>query len=113
MSLIEKIEEKEKAKQSKFQTVFWKPQPGEVLEGTIAKRGETITSYGEQEYVDIAADDGTTYTVFLTSFLKTLLDAEGAEEGDRVAIKFLGIKTSAKNKKKTYKDWVVAIEKGG
>ncbi len=111
MSLIEKLEQKEK--EQKFSTIFWKPQPGEILEGIIRSRSETITIYGEQECINIETDDGAgVYIVFLSSLLKDLIDAEGAQEGDRIAIKFVGVKTSKKNKKKTYKDYVVVVEKG-
>lgn len=113
MTLAEKIEQKEKERQTRFQTIFWKPQPGEVLEGTVRALGTTITTYGEQEYADVETADGTVYTVFLTRLLQDLFDAEGISEGDRIAIKFVGIKASAKNKNKTYKDFVVVKDEGG
>lgn len=111
MSILEKLEQEEKQReQGKWTTFFWKPRPGEVLVGTVVKMGETITAYGEKEFLDVQTEDGQVYTVFLTPVLQKLVQEKNVQEGQRVAIKFLGIKTSSKNKKKTYKDFVLVVE---
>lgn len=111
MGLLEKLQTEEKQReQGKFATQFWKPKPGDVLIGTVTKMGETITSFGERQYMDVQAEDGNTYTVFLTPVLKRLIEEKHVKEGSKIAIKFTGIKTSSKNRKKTYKDFILVTE---
>lgn len=110
MSILEKLQQEEQQRESKFSTYFWKPRPGEVLVGTVTKMGQTITAYGEKEFMDVQAEDGKVYTVFLTPVLQKLTEEKNVQEGQKVAIKFLGIKTSSKNKKKTYKDFILVVE---
>jgi len=108
-ALTEKLREKQ-AGQAKNGRQIWKPKEGEILEGVVLKMGSTITQYGDAEYCDIRDDQGETWTVFLSKVLKDKIDEELVEEGDRIAIEFLGMKKAAKGTKR-YKDYLVACEK--
>jgi len=108
-TLTEKLREKQ-AGQAKNGRQVWKPEEGEILEGVVTQMGSTITQFGDAEYLDIKDDQGHVWTVFLSKVLKTKIDEELVEEGDRVAIEFLGLKKAAKGTKK-YKDYLVVCEK--
>lgn len=106
MSLMDKLKEKEQERNKEYSILFWKPQEGEIIEGTIEEIGETITEYGDSEYVQIPTDDQKKYMVFINSVLKKLVEAEDVKVGDRVAIKYLGLSQSKKTKRK-YKDYIL------
>lgn len=104
--LIKKLEEKEQ-KSSAKSIIYWKPMQGEVLQGVVEEAGSTITVYGEQEYLQLRTESGQRFLVWVNSVLKHQILSENIEVGDTIAVKYLGIKTSAKNRKKTYKDYVL------
>ncbi len=103
--LIAKLKEKEQEKGKK--SIFWRPNPGDILEGRVLAIGSTITSFGDGDYVELETTDGQKITIWLNSILKKLVEQEDVSEGDRVAIKFVGVVTSSKNKKRAYKDYVL------
>lgn len=108
MSLKDKLAEKEKERDQGYEVAFWKPQEGEILEGVVTEFGETITEFGDAEYAQVETE-GKKYMVFLNFGLKKQVDAEGVKEGDRVAIKFLGLVQSKKSKRK-FKDYLLVKE---
>lgn len=108
MSLLDKLAEKEKAKQ--FDSVFCKLQPGDIVHGEVTDMGSTITQYGESEYIEIKGEDGQKTTVFLNTVLKKQVEEETVKVGNIVAIKFLGEVQSKKNVRKSYKDFVLVKE---
>lgn len=109
MNLIDKLNEKEKAKTEEYSILYWKPEPGGIIEGVVEEVGETITENGDAEYVQIATDDGKKFMVFQNSVLKKLIEAEDVTIGDRIAIKFIGLTQSKKSKRK-YKDYILVKE---
>ncbi|MGB9878352.1 MAG: hypothetical protein ACPLGZ_00045 [Candidatus Pelagibacter ubique] len=106
--LREKLEEKKKEK-NQNSAIFWRPNPGDVLEGTVKDIGTTITSFGESDYIDVITDQNQIVTVWMNSVLKHLIKKEGVRKGDRIAIEFLGVRSS-KTKKKGYKDYILVVE---
>jgi dihydroorotate dehydrogenase len=114
MSLADKLKQKEEQKND-GKVVFWKPDPGEIIEGEITEIG-TMTTHEKEDspYIQIRANENgqnREYIVFKNPVLQRLLDEENAEVGDQIAIKFAGLKKSKKNPKRSYKDYVVAVEK--
>lgn len=109
MTLAEKLKEKEAEKSKGFETIFWKPKEGDVLEGIVQKRGTTITQYGERDFIEVITDEGKTYTIFCNKVL--IEQAEGVGKGERIAIKYLGEVQSAKAGKKKYKDYILVSDK--
>lgn len=99
-TLTEKLKEK-KAKQSNV----WHPEVGEILEGTVSEMGDTITANGDAKYAHIETETGKV-TVFLNSVLQKQFEEEQVEEGDTIAIEFLGMVKSQKGKRE-YKNFCV------
>lgn len=106
-SLIDKLNEKEKARTEGYSVLYWKPQEGEAIEGIVEEMGTTITENGDAEYVQIQTDEGKKYMIFVNSVLHKLLEVEDVKTGDRIAVKYLGLVQSKKTKRK-YKDYVLA-----
>jgi hypothetical protein len=105
-SLIDKIKEKETEKNSGYEVQYWKPTEGETIEGIVTDMGNTITEYGDAEYLQIETDGGTKVMIFLNSILQRQVESEDVKVGDRIAIKYLGLVQSKKTKRK-YKDYVL------
>ncbi len=108
-NLIDKIKEKEQERQKEFSVLFWKPEPGQIVEGVVEEIGNTITEHGDAEYVQIATDEGKKFMVFLNSVLHKLMEAEEVKVGDRIAIKYAGLVESKKSKRK-FKDFILVKE---
>jgi len=104
-SLLEKIAEKEQAKNAEYEIQFWRPEPGEIIEGRVTEMGETITENGDAEYFQIEAK-GRKFLVFVNAVLHRLLEEEDVQTGDRIAVKFLGLVQSKKSDRK-YKDYIL------
>lgn len=106
--LLEKLKEKEQERQnhSDYSVIIWKPEKGEVLEGTVDEIGHTITDYGDADFISLTTDDEQKYMIFLNSVLSRLVDEEDVRPGDRIAIKYIGMKQSKKSNKK-YKDYLL------
>jgi len=103
---MEKLKEKEEQRNKEYETQFWKPTEGEILEGKVVEMGDTITEYGDAEYLDIETADGKKYTVFLNSVLRKLVVEEDVKVDDHIAIKYLGLMQSKKKNRK-FKDYVL------
>ncbi len=101
--LTEKLKVK---KQAINDAAFWHPEEGDVLEGELVKRGTTITREGEAEFAEIAAEEGKIVTVFLNSVLIKEFDKEKVEEGDTIAIEYLG-KVKSQKSQREYKNFIV------
>ena len=102
-ALTEKLKAK---KQAINDAAFWHPEEGDVLEGEIVKRGTTITREGEAEFAEIATEEGKIVTVFLNSVLIKEFDKEKVEEGDTIAIEYLG-KVKSQKSQREYKNFIV------
>lgn len=102
--LMEKLREKEQ--KMTYSTTYWRPSEGDVIEGVVTDRGETITENGDAEYIQIDTEKGR-FMVFLNSVLRHQLEAEGVQKGDTIAIKFLGLVQSKRSRRK-YKKYLVA-----
>lgn len=111
MSLLEKIKEKEAEKNKGYDVLFWRPEEGEILEGVVTEMGETITEFGDAEYLQLLTDNGKKFMVFLNSALHRLIEAEDVKTGDRIAIKYLGLVQSKKTKRK-FKDYILVKDDG-
>ena len=106
-ALLDKLKEKEQ--QSSTSNGYWKPEEGEVLEGTVAKIGSTITSNGDATYCDLQTEAGKV-SLFLNSVLKQAFANESVQEGDTIAIKYLGLEKSKKGRQ--YKNYIVVKDDG-
>lgn len=112
MSLTDKLKEKEQENVKEFSTIFWKPKEGEVLEGKVEKIGQTITEFGDKNYLELVTDEGKKFTVFINAVLERLIEKEGVKKGDRVAIKYKGLGLSKKTKRE-FKDYILVKDKAG
>lgn len=101
--LTEKLKVK---KQAINDAAFWHPEEGDVLEGELVKKGTTITREGEAEFAEIATEEGKIVTVFLNSVLIKEFDKEKVEEGDTIAIEYLG-KVKSQKSQREYKNFIV------
>ena len=108
-SLVDKIKEKEQERNKEYETQFWKPAEGEILEGVVTEMGDTITEHGDAEYLDIETDGGKKFTVFINSVLRKLIAGEDVKVDDRIAIKYLGLVQSKKSNRK-FKDYILVKE---
>lgn len=102
-ALTEKLKAK---KQAISDSLFWHPEEGDVLEGEVVKRGTTITREGEAEFVEIASEDGKVVTVFMNSVLVKEFEKEKVEEGDIIAVEYLG-KVKSQKSQREYKNFIV------
>src|SRR5271157_5808955 len=101
-ALTEKLKAK---KQAINDSAFWHPEEGDVLEGEVVKRGTTITREGEAEFAEISTEEGKILTVFLNSVLIKEFDKEKIEEGDTIAIEYLG-KVKSQKSQREYKNFI-------
>ena len=101
-TLTEKLKAK---KEAGANSAFWKPNEGDVLEGEVILIGTTITENGDAKYCDIQTETGK-LSVFINSVLEKQFAQEGVEEGDTIAIEYLG-KVKSKKGKREYKNYVV------
>jgi hypothetical protein len=68
----------------------WKPQEGESIAGEIVGHSSfTHQVYGVQDTVLLDTGEGV-FSVILSKYLRSVLAARGAAQGDLVAIKFCG-----------------------
>jgi len=105
--LSRKLEEKKKERSKHGKSIFWRPvNQGDRVEGIVRKMGTTITAYGESDFIELETDQGMV-TVWLNSVLKRQVEEEKVREDDHIAIEFLGVVSSSKNKKKAYKDYIL------
>jgi len=106
MSLDQKLKEKEQERQ-KNRTI-WKPEKeGETIQGKVTKIGKTITPFGEADYMEVETSPGQFQTIFMNVVLADRIREEGVNQGDTIAIKYMGMRKSKKGKK-SYRDFVVA-----
>ncbi|KJV05169.1 hypothetical protein [Methylocucumis oryzae] len=70
----------------------WQPEPNESLIGEYIGSQKAVGIYGENYQILIKDENGQTTAAWLTPWLKDNLKAQGATEGDLVAITFLGKK---------------------
>lgn len=109
MNLADKIKEKEQ--EQKYDVIFWKPNVGEEVEEVIIELGVTSTEYGAVQHADIITNEKNKSRIFINTILEEQFEKENIEKGDTIRVKFLGLKPSKKNPKKTYKDYVLAAAK--
>lgn len=108
MSLIEKIKEKEKEQRKEYDSVFWKPTEGEIIEGSVnTEVGQIETAYGVREFIEVKTDEGKRYTIFLNKVLLDNIAKEDVKRGDRIAIKYLGEMSCAKTPSKRFKNYIL------
>jgi hypothetical protein len=107
MKLAEKLKEKKKAAEKEYDVLFWKPEPGEIIEGVVEEIGTTITGFGDSDYIQIQTEDDRKFMVFCNGVLKRLLDEEDVKVDDYIAIEFKGYVQSKKSKNRKFKDYVL------
>src|SRR5271157_3116912 len=108
-ALTEKLKAK---KQALNDSAFWHPEEGDTLEGEVVKRGTTITREGEAEFAEIATEDGKIVTIFLNSVLLKEFEKEKIEEGDTIAIEYLG-KVKSRKSQREYKNFIAVKDDSG
>jgi DNA helicase TIP49 (TBP-interacting protein) len=107
MSLLDKLKEKESEIEKGYDVLFWKPEPGEIIEGVVGEIGTTITGFGDSDYIQIQTEDDKKYMIFCNGYLKRLLEEEEVQEGDFIAIKFAGYVQSKKYKTRKFKSYIL------
>jgi DNA-directed RNA polymerase subunit E'/Rpb7 len=107
MKLAEKLAEKKKAAEKEYDVLFWKPSEGETIEGKVTEIGQTITGFGDSDYIQIQTEDQKKYMIFCNGVLKRLLDEEDVKVDDYIAIEFVGYVQSKKSKNRKFKDYVL------
>jgi DNA helicase TIP49 (TBP-interacting protein) len=110
-SLTEKLKEK-KQQTKQYEIEYWKPAEGDILEGEVQDIGQTITTYGDSDYIQVLTPDGKKVLAFCNGILKRLLDEENVQIGDVIAIEFLGLAESKKNPKRKFKDYILVVDRG-
>ncbi|MGZ8930280.1 MAG: hypothetical protein ACXW0O_04770 [Methylosarcina sp.] len=89
----------------------WQPQPGECLVGVMIGWQKAVGTYGENYQILIQDETGTVTAAWLTPWLKENLKAQEAEQGDLVAITFLGKKQAPSGR--AYNAYSIAVDKLG
>ena len=87
----------------------WQPEPGESLIGQITGSQKASGQYGENYQMLVKDETGQTYAVWLTPWLKDNLKAQDAEQGDLIALTFLGKRQSPSGR--TYNGYSLTVEK--
>lgn len=89
-------------------TKGWKPQPGDMLIGTILEIGTATSTYGEYPLIVVDADGGPVAVHAFHSVLRNELKRLSPSEGDRLGIKYLG---RVQGNDQTYESYTVAVER--
>ena len=89
----------------------WQPEPGEALIGQITGSQKASGQYGENYQMLVKDETGQTYAVWLTPWLKENLRVQGAEQGDLIALTFLGKRQSPSGR--MYNGYSLTVEKAG
>ena len=87
----------------------WQPIAGDALIGQIVGIRPAVGTYGESLQVLVKDEAGNITAAWLTQWLKENLRAQGAGEGDLIALTFLGKKTSPSNR--SYNAYSVIVER--
>lgn len=77
------------------QTTRWKPEVNDTLGGRVRYIGQRETQFGDQMTLEIITDDGELIARAINGALHSELESNHVEEGDVVAVKFLGQKIGA------------------
>jgi hypothetical protein len=72
----------------------WHPAEGECLLGELIGHQRASGVYGENTQILVKDESGNITAAWFTQWLKENLRAQGAEQGDLIALTFLGKKTS-------------------
>jgi len=93
--------------------LVWRPQAeGEIIEGTVTEIGKTITENGEREFLKMQTEGGEKM-VFLNRSLKKLVSKNMVDEGDRIAIGYVGqVVGTGAHEGKTFKNYMLLKEGG-
>jgi hypothetical protein len=73
---------------------LWQPEPGESLLGELVGSQLAVGTYGENHQILVRDESGNIIAAWLTAWLRDNLRIQNAEQGDFVAITFLGKRTS-------------------
>jgi hypothetical protein len=87
----------------------WQPVAGDALIGQIVGIRPAVGTYGENLQVLVKEEAGNITAAWLTQWLKENLRAQGAGEGDLIALTFLGKKTSPSNR--SYNAYSVMVDR--
>jgi len=91
------------------QATVWKPEPGEILIGEIIGHQKATGAFGLQNQMLVRTEQGEIIAVWLNQWLLTALQAQGAEEGDLLALTYNGKKESPKGSK--YHAYTLVVDK--
>lgn len=83
MSLLDKLNQKEQEQKKQYNSQFWKPKEGDVIEGVVEKMGSTIADYGDQNYLEFIDDSGLRWTVWCNAILDKQIEKEEVKAGSR------------------------------
>ena len=87
----------------------WQPEPGETLAGVMIGWQKAVGTYGENYQILIRDETDKVTAAWLTPWLKENLRSQDAEQGDLVAITFLGKKKSPAGRE--YNAYALAVDK--
>ena len=87
----------------------WQPVAGDALIGQIVGFRHAVGTYGESLQVLVKDEAGNITAAWLTQWLKENLRAQGAGEGDLIALTFLGKKLSPSNR--SYNAYSVMVDR--
>ena len=73
----------------------WEPVAGECLVGQLIGHQRASGIYGENHQILVRDESGNIIAAWLTAWLRDNLRIQNAEQGDFVAITFLGKRTSS------------------
>lgn len=73
---------------------LWQPEPNDSLIGVLVGYQKAVGVYGENVQILVKDESGAITAAWLTQWLKENLRAQGAEQGDLIALTFLGRKQS-------------------
>ena len=87
----------------------WKPtQVGDTLLGTFVRYRQLTSAHGACQVADLDTGSGVV-TVWLRTKLRMLFDDHQPQPGDRVALRYRGMKQS--KQERTFRDYALAVEK--
>lgn len=87
----------------------WQPQPGDSLIGELVGSQKAVGPYGENYQILVRDEHGHVTAAWLTAWLKENLRAQGAQQGDLIALTFLGKKQSPRGA--TYNAYSLIVER--
>lgn len=88
---------------------LWQPDPGDCLIGEIVGSQKAVGPFGENHQVLVRDENGHVTATWITAWLKENLRAQGAQQGDLIALTYLGKKRSPRGQQ--YNAYSLIVER--